>query len=422
MIDLAALRQDPDAFKKSQAARGESVELVDQVIAADAARRTALGEFESLRANQKAIGTQVAKAQGDEKQALLAQTKTLSDQVKAAENQLREMDASLDALVLGLSNVVDPAAPVGGEDDFVVIKEVGTKRDFAAEGIAVRDHVEIGELLGAIDIERGAKVSGSRFYYLTGPGAMLELALVQLAMNTAQKNGFTPMIPPALVKPAAMEGTGFLGQAAENVYRLEADDMYLVGTAEVPLAAYHMDEILEGDLPRRYAAFSPCFRREAGSHGKDTRGIFRVHWFDKVEMFSFCPVDEAVAEHERLLGFEEEFLQLLEIPYRVIDVATGDLGSSAARKFDCEAWVPSQERYREVTSTSNCTTFQSRRLKIRSRGTDGVEPIATLNGTLCAITRTIVAIFENHQEADGSVRIPKALQPYLGGASHFKLK
>ena len=422
MIDLAALRQDPDAFKKSQAARGESVELVDQVITADAARRTALGEFESLRANQKAIGTQVAKAQGDEKQALLAQTKTLSDQVKAAENQLREMDASLDALVLGLSNVVDPAAPVGGEDDFVVIKEVGTKRDFAAEGIAVRDHVEIGELLGAIDIERGAKVSGSRFYYLTGPGAMLELALVQLAMNTAQKNGFTPMIPPALVKPAAMEGTGFLGQAAENVYRLEADDMYLVGTAEVPLAAYHMDEILEGDLPRRYAAFSPCFRREAGSHGKDTRGIFRVHWFDKVEMFSFCPVDEAVAEHERLLGFEEEFLQLLEIPYRVIDVATGDLGSSAARKFDCEAWLPSQERYREVTSTSNCTTFQSRRLKIRSRGADGVEPIATLNGTLCAITRTIVAIFENHQEADGSVRIPKALQPYLGGASHFNLK
>ncbi len=422
MIDLAALRQDPEAVKQSQAARGESVELVDQVIAADAARRTALGEFESLRANQKAIGTQVAKAQGDEKQALLAQTKTLSDQVKAAENALREMDASLDALVLGLSNVVDPAAPVGGEDDFVVIKEVGTKRDFAAEGFVVRDHVEIGELLGAIDIERGAKVSGSRFYYLTGPGAMLELALVQLAMNTAQKNGFTPMIPPALVKPAAMEGTGFLGQAAENVYRLEADDMYLVGTAEVPLAAYHMDEILEGDLPRRYAAFSPCFRREAGSHGKDTRGIFRVHWFDKVEMFSFCPVDEAVAEHERLLGFEEEFLQALEIPYRVIDVATGDLGSSAARKFDCEAWVPSQERYREVTSTSNCTTFQSRRLKIRSRGADGVEPIATLNGTLCAITRTIVAIFENHQEADGSVRIPKALQPYLGGASHFKLK
>ena len=422
MIDLAVLRQDPDAMKKSQVARGESVELVDQVIAADIARRSAVGEFEALRTTQKAIGAQVAKAQGEERTALLAETKTLSDQVKAAENSLREMDAALDALVLGLSNLVDPASPVGGEDDFVVIKEVGTKRDFASEGISVRDHVEIGELLGAIDIERGAKVSGSRFYYLTGPGAMLELALVQLAMNTAQKNGFTPMIPPALVKPAAMEGTGFLGQAAENVYRLEADDLYLVGTAEVPLAAYHMDEILEGELPRRYAAFSPCFRREAGSHGKDTRGIFRVHWFDKVEMFSFCPVDEALAEHARLLGFEEEFLQLLEIPYRVIDVATGDLGSSAARKFDCEAWVPSQERYREVTSTSNCTTFQARRLKIRSRGENGVEPIATLNGTLCAVTRTIVALFENHQEADGSVRIPKALQPYLGGASHFKVK
>ena len=422
MIDLAAMRQDPDSVKKSQAARGESVELVDQVLAADANRRTAVGEFETLRASQKAIGAQVAKASGEEKQGLLVQTKTLSDQVKAAESSLREMDTALEDLILGLSNVVDPAAPVGGEEDFVVIKEVGTKRDFAAEGITVRDHVELGELLGAIDIERGAKVSGSRFYYLTGPGAMLELALVQLAMNTAQKNGFIPMIPPALVKPAAMEGTGFLGQAAENVYRLEADDLYLVGTAEVPLAAYHMDEILEGELPRRYAAFSPCFRREAGSHGKDTRGIFRVHWFDKVEMFSFCPVDEALAEHERLLGFEEEFLQALEIPYRVIDVATGDLGSSAARKFDCEAWVPSQERYREVTSTSNCTTFQSRRLKIRSRGADGIEPIATLNGTLCAVTRTIVALFENHQEADGSVRIPKALQPYLGGASHFKVK
>ena len=421
MIDLAVLRQDPDAVKKSQAARGESVDLVDQVVAADIDRRSAVGEFEALRTTQKAIGAKVAKAQGDEKTALLAETKTLSDQVKAAEITLREMDSALDALVLGLSNIVSPEAPVGGEDDFVVIKEVGTKRDFAAEGITVRDHVEIGELLGAIDIERGAKVSGSRFYYLTGPGAMLELALVQLAMNTAQKNGFTPMIPPALVKPAAMEGTGFLGQAAENVYRLEADDLYLVGTAEVPLAAYHMDEILEGDLPRRYAAFSPCFRREAGSHGKDTRGIFRVHWFDKVEMFSFCPVDEALAEHERLLVFEEEFLQLLEIPYRVIDVATGDLGSSAARKFDCEAWVPSQERYREVTSTSNCTTFQARRLKIRSRGENGVEPIATLNGTLCAVTRTIVALFENHQQGDGSVKIPKALQPYLGGATHFNL-
>jgi len=423
MIDLAVIRQDPDAIKRSQKVRGESESLVDDVLAADVARRAAVGAFEVLRTEQKALGAQVAKASGDEKQAILARTKDLSDQVKAAEAQLREMDAALDSIVQRLSNIVANDVPVGGEDDFVVLREVGTRRDFAAEGITVRDHVELGELIGAIDIERGAKVSGSRFYYLTGPGAMLEFALIQLAMNQAQAHGFIPMIPPALVKPAAMEGTGFLGQAAENVYRLEADDMYLVGTAEVPLAAYHMDEILESNtLPRRYAGFSPCYRREAGSHGKDTRGIFRVHWFDKVEMFSFCPVDEAEAEHARLLAFEEEFLQALEIPYRVIDVASGDLGSSASRKFDCEAWVPSQERYREVTSTSNCTTFQSRRLRIRSRGENGVGPIATLNGTLCAITRTIVAILENHQQADGSIRVPQSLRPYLGGVETFNLK
>lgn len=423
MIDLAVIRQNPDALKRSQEARGESVDLVDQVVAADAVRRAAVGEFEAVRAEQKALGALVAKAEGEEKQELLAKTKILAEQVKTTEAAVRAADVNLDELVLALSNIVDEAAPIGGEDDFKVLREVGTKRDFAKEGFTVRDHVEIGELIGAIDIERGAKVSGSRFYYLTGPGALLEFALVQLAMTKAQTHGFMPMIPPALVKPAAMEGTGFLGQAAENVYRLEADDMYLVGTAEVPLAAYHMDEILESaSLPLRYVGFSPCYRREAGSHGKDTRGIFRVHWFDKVEMFSFCGVDEAKAEHERLLAFEEEFMQALEIPYRVIDVATGDLGSSAARKFDCEAWVPSQERYREVTSTSNCTTFQSRRLRIRGRNADGVEPIATLNGTLCAITRTIVALFENHQQADGSVRVPAALQPFLGGATHFNLK
>lgn len=422
MIDLATLRQDPQRVKNSQQARGESTELVDQVVQADSHRRAVVGQFEALRAEQKSLGALVAKAQGDEKQELLNKTKTLADQVKAAEAQLRDADSKLDELVLLLSNVVDEDAPVGGEDDFTVIKEVGTKRNFAAEGITIRDHVEIGDLIGAIDIERGAKVSGSRFYYLTGPGALLEFALVQLAMTKAQTHGFLPMIPPALVKPAAMEGTGFLGQAAENVYRLEADDMYLVGTAEVPLAAYHMDEILDStSLPLRYVGFSPCYRREAGSHGKDTRGIFRVHWFDKVEMFSFCSTDNAKAEHEKLLAFEEEFLQALEIPYRVIDVATGDLGSSAARKFDCEAWVPSQERYREVTSTSNCTTFQSRRLRIRARANDGVEAIATLNGTLCAITRTIVALLENHQQADGSVRIPTALQPFLGGATEFKI-
>ena len=423
MIDLAALRQDPDAMKASQQARGESVSLVDDVLAADVVRRAAVTEFEALRATQKNLGSQVAKASGEEKAELLSQTKVLSDQVKAAESTVRDADVALDELVKSLSNLIDPNTPPGGEDDFIELREVGTKRDFTAEGFAPRDHVELGELIGAIDIERGAKVSGSRFYYLTGPGALLELALVQLAMAKASANGFTPMIPPALVKSAAMEGTGFLGQAAENVYYLPDDDMYLVGTAEVPLAAYHMDEILDlNTLPLRYAGYSPCYRREAGSHGKDTRGIFRVHWFDKVEMFSFCPVDQAAAEHERLLSFEEEFLQALEIPYRVIDVAAGDLGSSAARKFDCEAWVPSQERYREVTSTSNCTTFQSRRLRIRGRNVDGVEPIATLNGTLCAITRTIVALLENHQQADGSIRIPAALQPYLGGATQFNVK
>lgn len=423
MIDLAALRQDPDAMKASQQARGESTSLVDDVLAADVVRRAAVTEFEALRSTQKNLGSQVAKASGDEKTELLSQTKLLSDQVKAAESTVRDADSALDELVKSLSNLVDPNTPPGGEDDFIELREVGTKRDFATEGFAPRDHVELGELIGAIDIERGAKVSGSRFYYLTGPGALLELALVQLAMAKASANGFTPMIPPALVKSAAMEGTGFLGQAAENVYYLPDDDMYLVGTAEVPLAAYHMDEILDlNTLPLRYAGYSPCYRREAGSHGKDTRGIFRVHWFDKVEMFSFCPVDQAAAEHERLLSFEEEFLQALEIPYRVIDVAAGDLGSSAARKFDCEAWVPSQERYREVTSTSNCTTFQSRRLRIRGRSADGVEPIATLNGTLCAITRTIVALLENHQQPDGSVRIPAALQPYLGGVTQFNVK
>ena len=315
-----------------------------------------------------------------------------------------------------LPNVIIDGVPEGGEEDFVVLEEVGTPRDFSAEGFEPRDHLEIGEILGAIDMERGAKVSGSRFYFLTGVGALLELALVQHAMAKAVSWGFTPILPPALVRPAAMEGTGFLGQAAENVYRLEADDLYLVGTAEVPLAAYHSDEILPAEtLPRLYAGYSPCFRREAGSYGKDTRGIFRVHWFDKVEMFVYCAPEDAEAMHQRLLGFEKEFLSSLEVPFRVIDVAAGDLGLSAARKFDCEGWIPTQGAYREITSTSNCTEFQARRLDIRMRDADGTRPLATLNGTLCAMTRTIILILENHQQADGSVRVPEALRPYLGG-------
>ena len=434
MIDLKIVRDDPDRVRASQRARGEDETVVDRLVAADESRRSAEVSFGALRNEQKELGKQIGPLQGRLKKAddaeragvqaeldgLMAQASDLAERVKAAEAQRDEFEAQTQTLLAELSNLVDPAAPVGGEDDFAVIEEVGVRRDFAGEGITVRDHVEIGEILGAIDIERGAKVSGSRFYYLTGIGALLELALVNHAIALACGNGFTPMIPPALVKPAAMEGTGFLGQAAENVYRLEADDMYLVGTAEVPLAAYHSDEILEAScLPRRYVGYSPCFRREAGSGGRDTRGIFRVHWFDKVEMFTYAHPDDAVEEHARLLSWERQFFDSLEIPYRVIDVASGDLGASAARKFDIEAWVPSQERYREVTSTSNCTEFQARRLRIRMRDGDGVRPLATLNGTLVAITRTIVALLENHQQADGSVRVPAALRPYLGNREHL---
>ena len=430
MIDLKLLRDDPDRVRESQRRRGEDPSVVDRLLDADEMRRAAEQSFGSLRSEQNALSKHIGHLQGRLKKAsdearpqaqaeldvAMAGTADLAERVKAAEARRVAAEADAAALLGELSNVIDPDAPVGGEDDFTVVELVGTPRDFAAEGITVRDHVEIGELLGAIDIERGAKVSGSRFYYLTGIGALLELALVNHAIALACGNGFTPMIPPSLVKPSAMEGTGFLGQAAENVYRLEADDMYLVGTAEVPLAAYHSDEILEASsLPRRYVGYSPCFRREAGSGGRDTRGIFRVHWFDKVEMFTYAHPDDAVEEHRRLLGWEKEYFDSLEIPYRVIDVASGDLGASAARKFDIEAWVPSQERYREVTSTSNCTEFQARRLRIRLRDDDGVRPLATLNGTLVAVTRAIVALLENHQHADGSVRVPVALRPYLGG-------
>jgi seryl-tRNA synthetase len=415
VIDLRLVREQPEVVRASQRARGEDAGLVDALVSADERRRSAGTRFDALRADQKDVGRQVAQASGDEKAALLERARELALLVKDAEAQRDAAALEADGLLHALSNVVDPASPVGGEADFAVLQTVGRPRDFAAEGFAPRDHVELGDLLGAIDVERGAKVSGSRFYYLTGVGALLEMALTQLAMRQAVDAGFVPVIPPALVNPPAMEGTGFLGQAAENVYRLESDDMYLVGTAEVPLAAYHMDEILDASaLPLRYVGFSPSFRREAGSHGKDTRGIWRVHWFDKVEMFSFCRPEDAVDEHHRLLAWEQEFLDRLELPYRVIDVATGDLGASAARKFDCEAWIPSYGDYREVTSTSNCTQFQARRLSIRMREPGGVRPLATLNGTLCAMTRTIVALLENNQLADGSVRVPAALQPLLG--------
>jgi len=421
MIDPKVLRTDPDRLRRSQRARGESVELVDTAIEADEARRAAIGAFESARAEQKSLGSQVARAKGDEKAALLARTKELSGQVKAFQLQVDAAEARFSEVMKSFGNIVIDGVPAGGEDDLYVIETSGTPRDFEAEGIQVRDHLEIGEIIGGIDMERGAKVSGSRFYFLTGPGALLEFALIQYALSKALEWGFRPMIPPALVKPSAMEGTGFLGQAAEDVYRLERDDMYLVGTAEVPLAAYHSDEILDADqLPLRYAGFSPAYRREAGSYGKDTRGIFRVHWFDKFEMFVYCLPEDAEAEHERLLGYEKEFISSLGIPFQVLDVAAGDLGLSAARKYDCYGWVPSQQRYREITSTSNCTEFQARRLGIRLRDQKGPRPAATLNGTLCAMARMILMILENYQNADGSVTVPEVLRPYLGGREVFE--
>jgi len=432
VIDPNILRSDPDRIRESQRRRGEDVGVVDRLIEADQQARDARQLFDELRNEQKVLGKQIGPLQGQLKKAdddakhalqsqvdeLMSAAQDLADRVKSAEATADEAAERASALWLEISNLVNLDSPVGGEEDFVVLEHVGTPRDFAAEGFEPKDHLEIGEALKAIDVERGAKVSGSRFFYLTGPGAELEFALLNLAMEQARSHGLIPVITPALVLPSAMEGTGFLGQAAENVYRIESDDMYLVGTSEVPLAALHSDEIIDAEeLPLRYAGWSSCFRREAGSYGKDTRGIIRVHQFDKVEMFVFCDPAEAETEHANLLAWEKEFVNALEIPYRVIDVATGDLGSSAAKKYDIEAWIPTQDAYREITSTSNTTEFQARRLKIRMRKDGNTAPLATLNGTLCAMPRIIVALLENHQQADGSVTVPAALRPYLGGRS-----
>jgi seryl-tRNA synthetase len=385
--------------------------LVDTLLAADTARRTAISTADSLRADQKVVSREVGRASADQRPSLLQQARDLADQVKAAEAKQAEAEAAFTAAQMAISNVIIDGVPAGGEDDYTVL-------DIVSEPAAIddpKDHLELGEALGLIDMERGAKVSGSRFYFLTGRGALLQLGLLQLAIRLAVDNGFIPVIPPVLVRPEVMSGTGFLGAHADEVYRVEADDLYLVGTSEVPLAGYHADEILDlSGGPLRYAGWSSCFRREAGSYGKDTRGIIRVHQFDKVEGFVYCTPADAEAEHQRLLGWQREMLARIEVPYRVIDVAAGDLGSSAARKFDCEAWVPTQRAYRELTSTSNCTTFQARRLAIRYRDTGGKPQIAaTLNGTL-ATTRWLVAILENHQQPDGSVRVPDALVPFVG--------
>ena len=431
MINPDFVRSNPQIIKDSQSARGENPALVDEFLKNDQQWRNLTVEVDNLRAEQKSLSKEIGNLKGQQKSTpgpeidkqldvLTKKGTGFSDNIAALTSKQEEVKTLADKAMAGISNLVHKNAPVGAEKDFKVIETVGKPRDFNAENLKIKDHVELGEDLKLIDLERGAKVSGSRFYYLVGDGALLELALVNFAIDIAQNHGFTPVIPPALVKPAAMEGTGFLGQAAENVYRIEQDDMYLVGTSEVPLAAMHMDEILNNkELPIKYAGYSPCYRREAGSHGKDTRGIFRVHWFDKVEMFVFSSIDDADKIHTELLEIEKEILTKLELPFRVIDVATGDLGSSAARKFDCEAWIPSSNEYRELTSTSNCTEFQARRLKIRTRVGDKTNYTATLNGTLLAVTRTIVALLENHQQKDGSINIPKALRPYLRNRESF---
>ncbi|MEW6886974.1 serine--tRNA ligase [Trueperella pyogenes] len=415
MIDIRIIRENPELVKASQRARGAAESDVDAVLAADEARRSSLQQFEDTRAEQKALSRTVGKASPAERPAILARAKEMSEEVKGLEAKADAAAAAFQEAMLKLQNVVVDGVPAGGEADYVVLREVGQIRDFAGQGVQVKDHLDVAEGLDAIDMERGAKVSGARFYYLKGIGARLELALLTMAADQAEANGFQLMTTPTLVKPEIMGGTGFLGAHSDEIYYLPADDLYLTGTSEVALAGYHENEILDlADGPKRYAGWSTCYRREAGSHGKDTRGIIRVHQFNKVEMFSFCAAEDAEAEHARFLAWEEEMLAKVELPYRVIDTAAGDLGASAARKFDCEAWLPTQNRFMEVTSTSNCTTFQARRLKIRQRTEGGMEAVATINGTL-ATTRWLVAMFENHQQADGSLYVPQALRPYLGG-------
>ena len=420
MIDLNLLRENPDLVRASQVARGKDVGLVDLALELDSKKRTALQEYEALRAQQNAHGKLVASAPKEEKAALIAQGQQMAQDVKDLDAKAASAENELMLVINQIENIILEGVPSGGEEDFVLVKEVGQKPSFS---FTPKDHSELGISLDVIDIERGVKISGSRFYFLKGMGARLELALMQLGLDQASEAGFEALITPTLVKPSVMQGTGFLGEHSSEIYYLPADDLYLTGTSEVALAGFHSDEILESlEEPKRYAGWSTCYRREAGSYGKDVTGILRVHQFNKLEMFSYCRPEEAEAEHERLLAWQEQMLQKCELPYRVIDVAAGDLGSSAAKKYDVEAWVPSQERYRELTSTSNCTTYQARRLNTRYRDENGKPKIAaTLNGTL-ATTRWLVAILENHQQADGSVLVPKALRPYLGGAEKISAK
>ena len=417
MLDIQFIREHPDVVKESQRKRGESVELVDEVLKADDQRRSALQAYETSRAEQKSLGRQVASASGDSKAELIAGTKKLAEQVGRNKTAADEATAEYTNLLWRFSNLVEPEAPEGGEDDYVVVNQVGTPRDFKSEGFDPKNHLDLGVGVAGIDMRRGVKISGSRFYFLRGDVARMEIAMLTMAVDQAQEHGFIPTITPTLVRPEVMAGTGFLNSHADEIYRLrEPDDQYLVGTSEVALAGMHEGEILDlSDGPLRYCGWSSCYRREAGAAGKDTMGIIRVHQFNKVEMFVYCKQEDSREQHQQLLAMEQEMLEKVDVPYRIIDTAAGDLGSSAARKFDCEAWVPTQNRYRELTSTSNCTEYQARRLNERERLEDGsTRSVSTLNGTL-ATTRWLVAILENHQNADGSIVVPEAMRSYMGG-------
>jgi seryl-tRNA synthetase len=412
MLDIKAIRDDPDPFRKGLARRNLA-DAVDALLAADERRRNLVAKVEELRAAQNRASKAIGGAQGDEKQQLIVEVSTVSTHLKQLEPELETAEAELADLLAKTPNVPHESSPNGfTDDDAEVIREVGALPEFEFEP---RDHAELGQILGVLDTDRGARTSGSRFVYLLGDIVFLQFALVRHALDVLVSRGFTPVVPPVLVREEAMYGTGFLPTDAAQLYMITEDELYLVGTAEVPLAAFHMTEILdESALPIRYAGYSTCFRREAGTYGKDMGGMFRVHQFDKVEMFSFTTPETSWDEHDFLLSVEEEIVGNLELPYRVANIAAGDLGGSAAKKYDIEVWLPGQSRYRELTSCSNCTDYQARRLQTRVRRDGGkVEPVHTLNGTATALARTLIAILENNQQIDGSVVLPEKLHPYL---------
>ena len=410
MLDLRAIREDPAPLREALARRG-AAEALDELLELDARRRALLPEVEGRRAEQNEASDKIAAAKraGEDATDVIERMRGISAEVKEMQAELTAIEERRDALAATLPNLPHPDSPDGGEDDAVTLREVGERPQFDFE---LRDHLDLGLEHGWIEIEKAAAASGSRFAYLIGDLVMVELALIRFAVETVRAEGFEPVVPPVLVREGPLYGTGFFPGEREMIYETERDELFLVGTSEVSLAALGADEIMAAsELPRRYAGISTCFRREAGAAGKDTRGIFRVHQFDKVEMFSFVAPDESSAEHERILSLQERILGALDLPYRVVDIAVGDLGAPAARKFDCEAWIPSQGRYRELTSCSNTTDYQARRLGARFRPAPETPPefVHTLNGTAVAVGRTLIALLENGQRADGSVALPPAL-------------